>query len=44
MPQKLLATVIVMGIAMGVGNLLSLEVEHLGFLLPSYIGAMSWRR
>jgi ESS family glutamate:Na+ symporter len=39
-PQKLLATVIVMGIAMGVGNLLSLEVEHLGFLLPSYIGAM----
>jgi ESS family glutamate:Na+ symporter len=37
---QLLPTVIVMGIAMGVGNLLSLEVEHLGVLLPSYIGAM----
>jgi ESS family glutamate:Na+ symporter len=38
--QKLLSTVIVMGIAMGVGNMLSLEMEHLGILLPSYIGAM----
>jgi ESS family glutamate:Na+ symporter len=38
--QRLLSTVIVMGIAMGIGNLLSLEVEHLGFVLPSYIGAM----
>ncbi|HEV3202293.1 MAG TPA: sodium/glutamate symporter [Bryobacteraceae bacterium] len=37
---QLLPTVIVMGIAMGVGNLLSLGVEHLKFVLPSYIGAM----
>jgi ESS family glutamate:Na+ symporter len=39
-PQQLLATVIVMGVAMGIGNLLSLEMKHLGVLLPSYIGAM----
>jgi ESS family glutamate:Na+ symporter len=37
---RLLPTVIVMGIAMGIGNLLSLEMEHLGLVLPSYIGAM----
>jgi ESS family glutamate:Na+ symporter len=39
-PHQLLSTVMVMGIAMGIGNLLSLEMKHLGILLPSYIGAM----
>ncbi|HLK62553.1 MAG TPA: sodium/glutamate symporter [Bryobacteraceae bacterium] len=38
--QNLLPTVVVMGIAMGIGNLLSLEMKRLGILLPSYIGAM----
>jgi len=39
-PSKLLQTVVVMGIAMGLGNLLSLQMEKLGLILPSYIGAM----
>ncbi len=36
----LLATIVVMGIAMGLGNLLSTAIERLGVILPSYIGAM----
>jgi glutamate:Na+ symporter, ESS family len=36
----LLATVLVMGIAIGLGNLLSLAMERLGLILPIYIGAM----
>ena len=39
-PEKLLATVLVMGVAMGLGNLLSLGMERLGLILPGYIGAM----
>ena len=35
-----MATVLVMGVAMGLGNLLSLAMERLGLILPSYIGAM----
>jgi ESS family glutamate:Na+ symporter len=36
----LLNLVIVMGIAIGLGNLLSGGLERLGLILPSYIGAM----
>ncbi len=36
----LLATVLVMGVAMGLGNLLSAGMERLGLILPIYIGAM----
>jgi len=39
-PQNLLASVLVMGIAMGLGALLSAGIEKLGVILPSYIGAM----
>ena len=39
-PEKFLATVLVMGVAMGLGNLLSLGMERLGLILPGYIGAM----
>jgi ESS family glutamate:Na+ symporter len=37
---RLLETVVVIGIAMGLGSLLSAEMERLGLILPSYIGAM----
>jgi ESS family glutamate:Na+ symporter len=33
-------TVIVIGIAMGIGNLISMQFERLHFTLPAYIGAM----
>ena len=36
----LLATVLVIGVAMGAGNLISLGFARLGILLPGYIGAM----
>jgi len=36
----LLATILIMGLAMGLGNLLSLAMERLGLILPIYIGAM----
>jgi ESS family glutamate:Na+ symporter len=39
-PRNLLASVLVMGIAMGLGALLSAGIERLGVILPSYIGAM----
>jgi ESS family glutamate:Na+ symporter len=39
-PQNLLASVLVMGIAMGLGALLSAGIEKLGVILPGYIGAM----
>ncbi len=39
-PSALLATVLVMGVAMGLGNLLSAGLERLGLVLPIYIGAM----
>lgn len=39
-PERLLATVLVMGVAMGLGNVLSLALERAGLILPSYIGAM----
>ncbi len=39
-PQDILSTVLVIGIAMGAGNLLSLQIEKFGILLPGYIGAM----
>lgn len=39
-PRNLLASVLVMGIAMGLGALLSAGIERLGIILPSYIGAM----
>ncbi|SPE35275.1 Sodium/glutamate symporter [Candidatus Sulfopaludibacter sp. SbA6] len=38
--ERLLATVLVMGVAMGLGNVVSLAMEHAGLILPSYIGAM----
>lgn len=38
--QTLLSTVLVMGVAMGLGNVLSLGMERLGLILPAYIGAM----
>jgi ESS family glutamate:Na+ symporter len=33
-------TVVIVGIAMGMGNLLSLQMERMGLILPAYIGAM----
>jgi glutamate:Na+ symporter, ESS family len=33
-------TVVIVGIAMGLGNLLSLQMERMGLILPAYIGAM----
>ena len=36
----LLSTVLIMGVAMGLGNLLSAAMERLGLILPIYIGAM----
>jgi glutamate:Na+ symporter, ESS family len=33
-------TVVILGIAMGLGNVLSLGMERLGLILPPYIGAM----
>ncbi|HEY2013522.1 MAG TPA: sodium/glutamate symporter [Bryobacteraceae bacterium] len=37
---NILPLVLIMGVAMGIGNLLSLWMEHLGLILPGYIGAM----
>lgn len=37
---ELLKTVLVIGVAMGIGNLISGEFERLGLILPAYIGAM----
>lgn len=37
---SLLSSVLVIGVAMGVGNLISTRLEHLGMILPPYIGAM----
>jgi ESS family glutamate:Na+ symporter len=39
-PDVLLHTVLLIGIAMGVGSLISSGLERLGLILPSYIGAM----
>jgi ESS family glutamate:Na+ symporter len=36
----LLQTVLVIGVAMGLGNLISMGMERMHFTLPSYIGAM----
>lgn len=36
----LLSLVVIMGIAMGLGNLLSGAMERMGLILPGYIGAM----
>jgi len=36
----MLKTVIAIGIAMGIGNLISMQFERLHFTLPAYIGAM----
>ena len=36
----LLPIVVILGVAMGVGNLLSLGMERLGLILPAYIGSM----
>jgi ESS family glutamate:Na+ symporter len=38
--STLLTTILVMGISMGLGALLSMGIERLGIILPSYIGAM----
>ncbi len=38
--RDLLPAVVVIGIAMGLGNLLSTGMERLGLILPAYIGAM----
>jgi ESS family glutamate:Na+ symporter len=40
LPGDLLPTVIVIGIAMGIGNLVSLQVQRMGLILPAYIGSM----
>ncbi len=39
-PQNLLTTTLVIGIAMGLGALLSAAIEKAGVILPPYIGAM----
>lgn len=33
-------TVVIIGIAMGLGNVLSIQMERMGLILPAYIGAM----
>lgn len=38
--QTLLSTILVIGVAMGLGSVLSLGMERLGLILPAYIGAM----
>jgi glutamate:Na+ symporter, ESS family len=38
--SNLLAAVLVIGVCVGLGNLLSLGIERLGVILPAYIGAM----
>lgn len=38
--SRLPETVIILGISMGLGNILSLAMERLGLILPAYIGAM----
>ncbi len=40
MSRRFSSLVLVMGIAMGLGNLLSGAIERMGLILPSYIGAM----
>ena len=37
---QLLQTVLLLGIAIGLGNVLSAQMERLGLVLPGYIGAM----
>jgi ESS family glutamate:Na+ symporter len=37
---QLLPTVLVIGVSLGLGNVLSLAIERLGVILPAYIGAM----
>ncbi|HLJ91063.1 MAG TPA: sodium/glutamate symporter [Candidatus Angelobacter sp.] len=37
---SLLSTILTIGLAMGIGSLISLSLTKLGFILPSYIGAM----
>ncbi len=39
-PSHLLTAVLVVGICIGLGNLLSTAIERLGVILPAYIGAM----
>jgi ESS family glutamate:Na+ symporter len=39
-PSNLLTAVLVVGVCMGLGNLLSMAIERLGVILPAYIGAM----
>jgi ESS family glutamate:Na+ symporter len=39
-PATLLSTVLAIGVAMGIGNLLSQQIESRGIRLPAYIGAM----
>jgi ESS family glutamate:Na+ symporter len=39
-PSNLLTAVLVIGVCVGLGNLLSLAIERTGILLPAYIGAM----
>jgi glutamate:Na+ symporter, ESS family len=38
--SNLLAAVLVIGVCIGLGNLLSLAIERMGVILPAYIGAM----
>ena len=38
--SSLLSSVLVVGVAMGAGHLISTGLEHLGMILPPYIGAM----
>jgi len=39
-PSNLLTAVLVIGVCIGLGNLLSTGIERLGVILPAYIGAM----
>jgi len=39
-PSNLLTAVLVIGVCIGLGNLLSTAIEKLGVILPAYIGAM----
>jgi ESS family glutamate:Na+ symporter len=39
-PSNMMTTVLATGIAIGLGNVLSQQMERLGLILPAYIGAM----
>ena len=38
--STLMETVVVVGISMGIGNVLSMQMQRMGLILPAYIGSM----